>query len=54
MRSIDAPPASEATERRLAELAKQFSREQKHRVTPMQVAAQLLEAAVESVAAANS
>jgi hypothetical protein len=47
-------PMSEATERRLAELAEQFSREQKHRVTPMQVAAQLLEAAVESVATSEA
>lgn len=43
-------PMSEATEQRLAELAEMFSREQKHRVTPMQVAAQLLEAAVETAA----
>ncbi|HJT31778.1 MAG TPA: hypothetical protein VJ783_06970 [Pirellulales bacterium] len=41
-------PMSEATERRLAKLADLFSRQQKHPVTPMQVAAQLLEAAVES------
>ena len=39
-------PMSEATERRLAKLAKLFSDQQKHPVTPMQVAAQLLEAAV--------
>ena len=44
-------PMSEATEQRLAKLAEVFSRQQKHRVTPMQVAAQLLEAAVESAAA---
>jgi formiminotetrahydrofolate cyclodeaminase len=43
-------PMSEATEQRLAKLAEVFSREQKHRVTPMQVAAQLLEAAVENYA----
>lgn len=43
-------PMSQATEQRLAKLAEVFSREQKHRVTPMQVAAQLLEAAVESAA----
>jgi hypothetical protein len=41
---------SDATIRRLGELAEAFSREQKHPVTPMQVAAQLLEAAVESCA----
>lgn len=44
-------PMSEATEQRLAKLAELFSRRQKHRVSPMQVAAQLLEAAVESAAA---
>lgn len=43
-------PMSEATEKRLAKLAKLFSREQKHPVTPMQVAAQLLEAAVANYA----
>jgi hypothetical protein len=41
-------PMSEATENRLAKLAKLFSRQQKHPVTPMQVAAHLLEAAVAS------
>jgi formiminotetrahydrofolate cyclodeaminase len=44
-------PMSAATERRLAVLAKLFSHRQKHPVTPMQVAAQLLEAAVEGCAA---
>ncbi len=43
-------PMSDATIRRLGELAEVFSREQKHPVTPMQVAAQLLEAAVEGCA----
>lgn len=43
-------PMSDATVRRLNELAEEFSREQKHPVTPMQVAAQLLEAAVEHCA----
>lgn len=43
-------PMSEATILRLGELAEAFSREQRHPVTPMQVAAQLLEAAVESCA----
>lgn len=44
-------PMSEATEKQLAKLAKLFSQDQKHRVTPMQVAAQLLEDAVASCAA---
>ena len=44
-------PMSEATEQRLTKLADVFSRQQKHRVTPMQVAAQLLETAVERAAA---
>lgn len=44
-------PMSEATERRLAKLAEVFSRQQKHPITPMQVAAQLLEAAVANYAA---
>jgi hypothetical protein len=44
-------PMSETTVRRLAKLAEVFSREQKLPVTPMQVAAQLLEAAVERYAA---
>lgn len=43
-------PMSEATERRLAKLAKLFSDQQRHPVTPMQVAAQLLEAALERYA----
>jgi hypothetical protein len=43
-------PMSETTIRRLGELAEAFSREQKHPVTAMQVAAQLLEAAVERCA----
>jgi hypothetical protein len=43
-------PMSEATERGLAKLAQVFSDRQKHRVTPMQVAAHLLEAAVEQYA----
>lgn len=41
---------SEATERWLAKLAKLFSDQQRHPVTPMQVAAQLLEAALERYA----
>lgn len=40
-------PMSDATIQRLGELAEAFSREQKHPVTAMQVAAQLLEAALE-------
>lgn len=40
-------PMGEATERRLVKLAKLFSDQQRHAVTPMQVAAQLLEAALE-------
>jgi len=47
-------PMSAATERRLAKLAKLFSRRQKHPITPMQVAAQLLEAAVEGYAVDTS
>jgi len=47
-------PMSEATQRGLAKLAKLFSRRQKHPVTPMQVAAQLLEAAVEGCAVDTS
>jgi hypothetical protein len=39
-------PRREDTQRRLPELAKVFSQQRKHRVAPMQVAAQLLEAAL--------
>lgn len=40
-------PMCEATQRRLVKLAQQFSREEKHPVTPMHVVTQLLDAAVE-------
>ena len=44
-------PMSKATETKLTKLARAMSREQKHPVTPMQVAAQLLEEAVNRCAA---